>query len=215
MPSQTQESVSSGAVRRHFLFRDELFYVGLLLAVCAPVVVVIAGSLHARDQHFAERAVHGEGIVTGRSRSHTKSGWTNTIRYEYVVEDGSRHSGTGHVSDSKWAIINKGDSIPLEYLPESPDRSRLNYVSPEDLDSRGKILAAVGCALMIAGIALIGFRWSEASHRASTLLRGHIAEARITEVMHDVGVIIYSYEDDDGVPHEGRQSGLRGIDGSN
>jgi hypothetical protein len=178
----------------------------ILLTLTSPGFLIIMLAVRGEDQRYAREGVAGEATVLSKSRLPTKSGWTNTVRYRFAARDGRTVEASGTIPDGRWALLNEGDRIPIQYLASDPGQSRPAYVGEGERDILGMIGIGSAVGLMAFALLLLFFCWRGIARRIRLLRRGTPTLAEIVDVHQQFGVLHYRYRDAAGREHKDRMS---------
>ena len=86
--------------------------------------MILAGFANIYDLHrLAQYGATTQGRVTEAESYRAKYGPTYSINYVYTVDGRAYGARQIDLSLSNWSGMGKGQTIPVDYLPESPDIS--------------------------------------------------------------------------------------------
>jgi hypothetical protein len=206
-------------VLARYLFRSFPFLFGSIWALVGTPFLLIAVFTWRNESYIQKHGIPAEATVVEKLHT-SSSNKSSTYALKYVFSDRSRqeHIRSTNVPWETWRQYRDGDTLPIIYLPESPEKSRLDgdhrelpWILPLVFGGFGLIFAPVGWYLAVRG-----FR---NTLRSLELLRsGSVAKGEVTDIQVDLNVRInrrhpcylrYRFKaPEDGAVHEGRSPNL-------
>jgi hypothetical protein len=167
------------------------FWFGLLFAIVGTPFLVIAVY-----QLKIEREVLTDGVFAnatlvekghGSSRSSSSNYW---LKYVFNDPHGAEHIRQAQVKWEQWRQFKDGDTLPIRYMPENPDRNRLGgeiddawWVLPAVFGVLGVVFGGLGWTFVIVAIRKI-------MRQLSLLRTGSVVDGDITSFEFDPSVRI-------------------------
>ncbi len=103
-----------------------------------------------------EQLKHGSG-----RRSHSK------VTYHYTDRAGMDHTGQSQVAPKAWWRLKKGATIPIKYLPEAPEISRLDLEEQTDWEWQQAVIP-MGIGAFLVGVGLrAGYRVRQVEEKST------------------------------------------------
>jgi hypothetical protein len=162
-----------------------------------------------RDAHPVQATIVGRSLRKADLENNPSTRYL--VHYRFDTPTGTRADGSKEVSVEQWEQLEPGSTITVEFVPQSPARSR----SVEDSDwPAAAAFSGLGAIFLVVGTALLVTALRELLRYRRLSRSGVAASATVTTVTHSATVINgvqqweihYSYADQAGKPHEGRSA---------
>lgn len=167
------------------------FWFGLLFAIVGTPFLVIAVY-----QLKIEREVLTDGVFANATlveKGHSSSGSSSSnywLKYVFNDPHGAEHIRQAQVKWEQWRQFKDGDTLPIRYMPENPDRNRLGgeiddawWVLPAVFGVLGVVFGGLGWTFVIVAIRKI-------MRQLSLLRTGSVVDGDITSFEFDPSVRI-------------------------
>ncbi len=154
--------------------------VGIAIGLGLGAVFLTVGYVFWQtEEDYAHNGVAATATVTGKD-SHVEQRQPGqrggprtvyTLRYHYQDDQGRPHNGGDNVDASAWNHYQKGQQVPIEYLRDRPDTSRVAERS--FWAAWGYLFALAGGALLVGGALAFGIGgWVWAGRKARLVREG-------------------------------------------
>jgi hypothetical protein len=135
------------------LFRIPKYIVPL---VCGLVLMADGINGLSLDEQFTGNVVHVSGVVDELGLNHGRGGPHYYLNYHYNNGSTERYVKYTPVSDIKWSQLHVGDPVWVQYLPKSPDTSRIEDAGEASIYGRdNQVKTLFGIVLVCTGLYMV------------------------------------------------------------
>lgn len=214
-PAFRTDHMSTSYLRIWFHFATQgLFFLGVLLLVCSPLLTVVILGIARSNNELASRGTSVKASVIGKSQQ-TKvgaaGGTTYVVEYRFRTVDGNEQTGRGYLPFLEWEPLQEGSSLAVRYLPDNPSENQPQTQLDHQASPAMWVGVAIGSTLFVIGCIITIANWLGIRGKMRLLLMGDECPAEICEVHPELGVISYRYLDGDGREHVHKIQAPRGI----
>ena len=151
----THLPVSSGPSLWKLLSRAVVLWVGSFLFVIGGVFAVIGLNEMANERPYQSRGITIDGTVSDKSIERAQRGENPRTRYlvsyHFAPPGGREIEGSGEVSVEEWERLDPGKKVPVTYLPDMPESSRLQGSNNDAWIAVSVFLAIGGVFTLLGG----------------------------------------------------------------
>jgi hypothetical protein len=167
------------------------FWFGLLFAIVGTPFLVIAVYQLKIEREVLTDGVFANATLVEKGHSSSRSSSSNYwLKYVFNDPHGAEHIRQAQVKWEQWRQFKDGDTLPIRYMPENPDRNRLGgeiddawWVLPAVFGVLGVVFGGLGWTFVIVAIRKI-------MRQLSLLRTGSVVDGDITSFEFDPSVRI-------------------------
>jgi hypothetical protein len=162
-------------------------WLGIAVWLLVNGTILGTGAWWAHENElFADHAVHVEGTVVRKfvTVSHGRGGphYTHGIAYTYRAGNVVATRQTP-VHGYVWEVFQEGGTIPVKYLPEKPQDSRIDEPAQDDADTmKARIGLGLGGLILLLGAAISYFAIGRNRLHRRLIAAGDSCVGKITSV---------------------------------
>lgn len=184
LPSVSRERAVPLPVRLHMKFGTVWAFVGwMLVAIELPLSLAMFRLSSLTDvTEFGGALSHSEGRVVGVEATSTHEGRRGSddgtvyrVRFEWTGPDGQPRYGSSYVRGRK---AEPGETRPLEYPSDNPDRARLTGMRTGMIPLWVAVMVAV---LGLPGVVMVGVSLAAGRRAIRLLAHGTIAQGEVLQ----------------------------------
>jgi hypothetical protein len=195
------------------------FWFGLIFAVIGTPFLLISIYQFALEREIINNGVLGTATLVEKGHSSSRSSSSRySLKYVFHDQGGVEHIREAKVKWEDWRRFQDGDTLPIRYIPDHPERNRLAggvdqawWILPLIFGVLGLIFGGLGWTCVV--VALRKIRAELFLLRTGTAIEGDITEFdfnyQVTMNGRHPQYFRYRYEAD-GKRHQGRSPDLPG-----